>query len=103
MEKVKVEVLHYVNGRGVHISDAEPLEIDERLLNGQILPLSAVNDYCSVIYNYCKNFAKRTVPYDTNHEDYMLQFWHKGDLISSALLSNFSEFFGQKDDAEIAE
>ena len=111
--RVDVKVIHYVNGQNIQgIDDVEmfwniePLYIDEKLLNGQILSLVDINNYCSAIDNYCRKVAGNMIPYDTNKEGYLLQFYYNDELISSALLNNYSDFFGHDldlEDLEIAE
>ena len=103
--KIEVKIYHYVNGRDIqYTSYIEPLYINKKLLNGRIFPLSAINDYCSAIHNYCKELAKNIIPYDANYEDYLVQFWYNDELISSTLLSNYSDYFGQNiEDVEIAD
>lgn len=113
--KVDVKILRYVNGQNIQalgdvdielFLDIEPLYIDEKLLNGQILSLATINDYCSAIDNYCRKVAGKMIPYNTNYEGYLLQFYYNDELISSALLNNYSDFFGHDldlEDLEIAE
>lgn len=103
--KIEVKIFHYINGRDIqYTSYIEPLYINEKLLNGQILPLSAINDYCREIDRYCKELAKNIIPYDVNFEDYLVQFWYNDEMLSSILLSSYSDYFGQNiENVEIAE
>lgn len=113
--KIDVKIIRYVNGQNIHalgdvdielFLDVEPLYIDEKLLNGQILSLVDINNYCSIIDNYCRKVAGKMIPYDTEYEGYLLLFYYDDELISSALLNNYSDFFGhdlELDDLEIAE
>lgn len=120
--KIDVKILHYVNGQNIQaigdvgsyldngdiesFLDIEPLYIDEKLLNGQILSLAAINDYCAAIDSYCRKVAGKMIPYDTECEGYLLQFYYNDELISSALLNNYSDFFGHDldlEDLEIAD
>ncbi|HEY8390548.1 MAG TPA: hypothetical protein VIL26_06340 [Clostridia bacterium] len=120
--KIEVKILHYVNGQNIRaigdvesyldsgdiesFLDIDPLFINKELLSGQILSLSAINDYCSAIDNYCRKVAGKMIPYDTECEGYLLLFYYDDELISSALLNNYSDFFGHDldlDDLEITE
>lgn len=118
--KIDVKILHYVNGQNIQaigesyldngdiesFLDIEPFYIDEKFLNGQILSLSEINSYCAAIDNYCRKVAGKMIPYETDYEGYLLQFYYNDELISSALLNNYSDFFGHDldlEDLEIAE
>jgi len=41
---------------------------------------------------FCETLAENTVRYDANREEYVVEFWHDGERIGKALLSDYADY-----------
>lgn len=84
---IRVTISHYVYGQGrQYTSDIEPLEISKKEFDDK-------SELQYLINNYCEEWASYTA-YDTDLEDYVLEFEHNGQRIERISLSNYADLFG---------
>jgi hypothetical protein len=86
--EIRVTISHYVYGQGrQYTSDIEPLKIDKEIFGNENALRDAINDYCLEWASY--------TAYDTDSEDYVLEFWHGEQKIKNVSLSDYSDLFGR--------
>ena len=66
-----------------YTSDIDPLVVDN------------LNDLDEAIKEYCTEWASYTQPYDTNEEDYILEFYADTNSPVSVWLSEYAEHFNK--------
>jgi hypothetical protein len=85
--KINVTISHYIIGQGIqYTSDIDPFYMRADELAYEDVVRRAIDDYCEV-------WAENTTSYNTNAEDYIIEFWCGDERIGKAILSNYADFF----------
>lgn len=89
MNKVFIDVTishsHFVAGQGIRYTE----DFGTCWTYAEDFPA----EVSKVIDAYCETLAENMMRYDANEQDYVIEFWHNGERIGKALLSDYAEHF----------
>lgn len=86
---IDVTITHFVAGQGVqYTKDIGTCWIYAEDFQNPVEVRKAIDAYC-------ETWAENTVCYDANEQDYIIEFWHDGERVGKALLSDYAEHFAK--------
>lgn len=84
---IDVTITHFVAGQGVqYTEDVGTCWMCAEDFRDTVEVNKAIDEFC-------REWASNTVRYDANEQDYLVEFWHDGERIGKAILSDYADFF----------